>query len=113
MYTIINSLIANIKPITAEYSADALSHLIDLEKIADEYNSYNRINTRYSNITEIDGITDKIISNVENDFYMDDDIYDTVNANKVINAVYDIYSAFEEWTEEMSSNSYSVSFWNA
>ena len=37
MYTLINSLIASVKPITAKYSADALSRLVVLEKIADDY----------------------------------------------------------------------------
>lgn len=113
MYTLINSLIASIKTTTAKYSADALSRLIDLEKITDDYNSYNRIDTRYSDMTEIDEITDSLISDVENDFYTDSGIYDSVNADIVINVVYDIFTAFEEWTDEMSDNSHSVSFWNA
>lgn len=112
MYNIINALIASIKPITAEYSADALSQLTDLEKIADDYESYNRIDTRYSVICEIDEITDSLIGDVENDFYTTDGIYDSSNADKVINAVYDIYSAFASWTDEIASNSHSVSFWN-
>lgn len=112
MYTLINSLIASVKSITAKYSADALSRLIDLEKIADDYNSYNRINTRYSDITEIDEITDSLISDVENDFYTDNGIYDKENADIVINVVYNIFSAFNAWTDEMSDNSHSVSFWN-
>ena len=113
MYNIINSLIASIKTITAEYSADALSRLVDLEKIEDDYNSYNRIDTRYSDMAEIDEITDSLISDIENDFYTDDNVYDESSANKVINVVYDIFSAFTEWTDEMSYNSHSVSFWNA
>ena len=113
MYALINSLIASIKTTTAEYSASALSRLIDLEKIADDYESYNRIDTRYSDISEIDEITDSIISDIENDFYTDDGIYDESKADMVINAVYDIFSAFEEWTNEMSDNSHSVSYWNA
>ena len=113
MYSLINSLIASVKPTTAKYSADALSRLIDLEKIADDYNSYNRIDTRYSDIVEIDEITDSLISDVENDFYTDSGIYDNVNADKVINVIYDIFSAFSEWTDEMNNNSHSVSFWNA
>ena len=113
MYNIINALISSIKTITAEYSVDAFSRLTDLEKIADDYNSYNRIDTRYSDIVEIDEITDSIISDIENDFYADNGIYDEINANKVINVVYDIYTAFSEWTDEMSDNSHSTSFWNA
>ena len=113
MYTLINSLIASIKTTTAKYSVDALSRLIDLEKIADEYEAYSRMNTRYSDITEIDEITDSIISDVENDFYTDNGIYDKINADMVINAVYDIFTAFENWTDEMSENSHSISFWNA
>ena len=113
MYTLINSLIASVKPITAEYSADALSRLTDLEKIADEYQSYDSMNTRYSDISEIDEITDSLISDVENDFYADNGIYDKINADMVINAVYDIFTAFENWTDELSENSHSVSFWNA
>lgn len=113
MYSLINSLIASIKTTTAKYSASALSRLIDLEKITDDYNSYNRIDTRYSDMTEIDEITDSLISDVENDFYTDSGIYDSVNADIVINVVYDIFTAFEEWTDEMSDNSHSVSFWNA
>ena len=91
MYTLINSLIASIKPTTAKYSVDALSRLIDLEKIADDYNAYNRMNTRYSDISEIDAITDSIISDIENDFYADNGIYDNVNAGMVINVIYDIF----------------------
>ena len=113
MYTLINSLIASVKPMTAKYSADALSRLVDLEKIADDYESYNRIDTRYSDMAEIDEITDSLISDIENDFYTDNDVYDESKADMVINAVYDIFSAFEEWTDEMSNNSHSVSFWNA
>ena len=113
MYSLINSLIASIKTTTAKYSVDALSRLVDLEKIADEYESYSRMNTRYSDIDEIDEITDNIISDVENDFYSDNGIYDNVNANIVINVVYDIFTAFSEWTDDISSNSHSVSFWNA
>lgn len=112
MYNIINFLIANIKPITAEYSIDAFNRLVELETIANEYESYNRINTRYSNMPEIDEITDKLISDIENDFYTDSGIYDNANAEKVTNAVYDIYSAFEQWTDEMADNAHSVSFWN-
>ena len=110
MYNTINAFIASIKPVTAEYSADALSRLTDLEKIADDYESYARIDTRYNNMTEIDEITDKIISDVENDFYTNG-IYDEANADKVINAMYDIYSAFASWTDEMAENSHSISFW--
>ena len=113
MYSLINSLIASIKTTTAKYSASALSRLVDLEKIADDYNSYNRIDTRYSDISEIDEITDSIISDIENDFYADNGIYDNINADMVINTVYDIFTAFSEWTDEMSNNSHSVSFWNA
>lgn len=113
MYTLINSLIASIKPTTAKYSVDAFSRLVDLERIADDYNSYDSINTRYSDITEIDEITDIIISDVENDFYSDNGIYDNVNADKVINVIYDIFTAFSEWTDELSENSHSTSFWNA
>lgn len=113
MYTLINSLIASVKSTTAKYSADALSRLIDLEKIADDYDAYNRINTRYSDIDEIDEITDSLISDVENDFYTDDNVYDESSADMVINVIYDIFSAFEEWTDDMSSNSHSVSYWNA
>ena len=112
MYTLINSLIASIKPTTAEYSADALSRLIDLEKIADDYESYNRIDTRYSDMAEIDEITDSLISDIENDFYTDDNVYDKSNADMIINVVYDIFTAFANWTDEMSNNSHSVSFWN-
>lgn len=113
MYTLINSLIASVKTTTAKYSASALSRLVDLEKIADDYESYNRIDTRYSDMTEIDEITDSLISDVENDFYTDDSVYDESSADMVINTVYDIFSAFEEWTDDMSSNSHSVSYWNA
>ena len=113
MYNIIIALIASIKPITAEYSADGMSRLTDLEKIADDYESYNRIDTRYSDMSEIDEITDSLISDVENDFYTDNGIYDNVNADMVINVIYDIFSSFENWTDEMSNNSHSVSFWNA
>ena len=112
MYALINSLIASIKPITAKYSADALSRLIDLEKIADEYNFYDSINTRYSDIVEIDEITDSFISDVENDFYTDECIYDKSKADMVINVIYDIFTAFNEWTDEMTNNSHSISFWN-
>lgn len=113
MYTLINSLIASVKTITAKYSADALSRLVDLEKIADDYNSYDSIDTRYSDISVIDEITDSLISDVENDFYTDNNVYDNENADKVINVIYDIFTAFSEWTDEMSNNSHSVSFWNA
>ena len=113
MYTLINSLIASVKPITANYSADAFSRLTDLEKIADDYESYNRIDTRYSDMTEIDEITDSLISDVENDFYADDGTYNKSSADMVINVIYDIFSAFEEWTDDMSSNRHSVSYWNA
>ena len=113
MYSLINSLIASVKPTTAKYSADALSRLVDLEKIADDYESYNRIDTRYSDMDEIDEITDSLISDIENDFYTDNDVYDESKADMVINVVYDIFSAFEEWTDDMSSNSHSVSYWNA
>ena len=113
MYTLINSLIASVKPITAEYSADALSRLVDLEKVADDYQSYDSIDTRYSDMTEIDEITDSLISDIENDFYTDECIYDKSNADMVINTVYDIFSAFVNWTDEMSNNSHSVSYWNA
>ena len=113
MYTLINSLIASIKTTTAKYSVDALSRLVDLEKIADDYNSYDSIDTRYSDMDEIDEITDSLISDVENDFYTDNGIYDKSNADMVINVIYDIFSAFEEWTDDMSNNSHSISFWNA
>lgn len=112
MYTLINSLIASIKPVTAEYSIDAFNRLVELEKAADEYEGYDSINTRYSDMSEIDDITDEFIADVENDFYTDSGIYDSAKADKVINAVYDIYSAFEQWTDEMTGNKYSVSFWN-
>lgn len=112
MYTLINSLIASIKPTTAKYSANAFSRLVDLENIADDYNSYDSIDTRYNNISEIDEITDNLISDIENDFYADNGIYDDVNADMVINVIYDIFTAFSEWTEELSNNSHSVSFWN-
>lgn len=113
MYTLINSLIASVKPITAKYSASALSRLVDLENIANDYNSYNRIDTRYSDIVEIDEITDSLISDIENDFYADNGIYDKINADMVINVIYDIFTAFSEWTDDISSNSHSISFWNA
>ena len=113
MYTLINSLIASVKTTTAKYSADAFSRLTDLEKIADDYQSYDSIDTRYSDIDEIDEITDSLISDIENDFYTDENVYDKSNADMVINVVYDIFTAFEEWTDDMSSNSHSVSYWNA
>lgn len=113
MYALINSLIASVKPTTAEYSADALSRLIDLEKIADDYESYNRIDTRYSDMTEIDEITDSLIADVENDFYTAEGVYDKSTADMVINVVYDIFTAFANWTDDMSNNSHSTSFWNA
>ena len=113
MYTLINSLIASVKPTTADYSASALSRLVDLEKIADDYQSYDSIDTRYSDMIEIDEITDSLIGDIENDFYTDNGIYDKSNADMVINVVYDIFTAFEEWTDDMSSNSHSVSYWNA
>ena len=113
MHALINSLIASIKPTTAEYSVDALSRLVDLEKIADDYNAYDSMNTRYSDISAIDEITDNFISDVENDFYADNGIYDVENADKVINVICDIFTAFAEWTDEMSDNSHSMSFWNA
>lgn len=113
MYTLINSLIASVKPITADYSASALSRLVDLEKIADDYESYNRIDTRYSDMSEIDEITDSLISDIENDFYTDDGVYNKSSADIVINVVYDIFSAFEEWTDDMSNNTHSTSYWNA
>lgn len=112
MYLLINSLIASIKTTTAKYSVYAFSRLVDLEKIADDYNSYNRIDTRYSAIAEIDEITDSLISDIENDFYTDTGIYDKSSAAMVINVVYDIFLAFTEWTDAMSDNSHSVSFWN-
>ena len=65
MYNIIIALIASIKPIMADYSADGLSRLIDLEKIADDYELYNRIDTRYSDMAEIDTITDSLIIDVQ------------------------------------------------
>ena len=113
MYSLINSLIASVKPTTAKYSANAFSRLTDLEKIADDYNAYDSMNTRYSDIVEIDEITDSLISDIENDFYADDGIYDESKADMVINVVYDIFTAFEEWTDDMSNNSHSVSYWNA
>ena len=113
MYTLINSLIASVKPTTAKYSADAFSRLTDLEKIADDYQSYDSIDTRYSDIDEIDEITDSLISDIENDFYTDECIYDESSADMVINVVYDIFTAFEEWTDDMSNNSHSTSYWNA
>lgn len=113
MYTLINSLIAIIKTTTAEYSVDALSRLVDLEKIADDYESYDRIDTRYSNMIEIDEIIDNLISDIENDFYTNDGIYNKSKADMVINVVCDIFTAFAEWTDKMSDNSHSTSFWNA
>lgn len=113
MYTLINSLIASIKPVTAEYSPDAFSRLVDLEKIADDYESYDRIDTRYSDMSEIDEITDSFIADVENDFYTAEGVYDKSTADMVINTVYDIFTAFASWTDDISSNRRSVSFWNA
>lgn len=113
MYNIIIALIASIKPIMAEYSADGLSRLTDLEKIADDYNLYNRIDTRYSNIAEIDKITDSLIIDIEYNFYTDEGIYDKSSAVMAINVIYDIFTAFSNWTDEMSNNRHSMSFWNA
>ena len=113
MYTLINSLIASVKPTTAEYSADALRRLVDLEKIADDYESYNRIDTRYSDMANIDKITDSLIIDIQYNFYTDEGIYDQSSAVMAINAVYDIFTAFSNWTYEMSNNSHSISDWNA
>lgn len=113
MYNIIIALIASIKPIIAEYSADALSRLVDLEKIADDYELYNRIDTRYNNMADIDKITDSLIIDIQYNFYTDDGIYDKSSAVMAINAVYDIFTAFNNWTDEMSNNSHSISDWNA
>ena len=113
MYNIINALIASIKPTTAKYSADALSRLNELEKIADNYESYNRIDTRYSDMANIDAITDSLIIDIQYNFYTDDGIYDKSSAVMAINAVYDIFTAFSNWTYEMSNNSHSISDWNA
>lgn len=113
MYNIINALIASIKPTTAKYSADALSRLNELEKIADNYESYNRINTRYDDMANIDSITDNLIINIQYDFYTDEGIYDKSSAVMAINTIYDIFTAFSNWTYELSHNSHSVSFWNA
>ena len=113
MYNIINALIASIKPTTAKYSADALSRLNELEKIADNYESYNRIDTRYSDMANIDAITDSLIIDIQYNFYTDDGIYDKSSAVTAINAVYDIFTAFSNWTYEMSNNSHSISDWNA
>lgn len=113
MYNTINALIASVKPVTAEYSPNALSRFIDLEKIADEYASYDYIDTRYSAMSEIDEITDSLIADIENDFYTAENVYDKSAADMVINTVYDIFTAFATWTDEMTSNSHSVSFWNA
>lgn len=113
MYNIIIALIASIKPITAEYSADGLSRLIDLEKIADDYELYNRIDTRYNDMANIDSITDSLIIDVQYNFYTDDGIYDKSSAVMAINAIYDIFTAFSNWTYELSNNSHSISDWNA
>ena len=113
MYNIIIALIASIKPMMADYSADGLSRLIDLEKIADNYESYNRIDTRYSDMANIDSITDSLIIDIQYNFYTDAGIYDKSSAVMAINAIYDIYTAFNNWTDEMSNNSHSVSDWNA
>lgn len=113
MYNIIIALIASIKPMMAEYSADGLSRLIDLEKIADDYNSYNRKDTRYSDMANIDSITDSLIIDIQYNFYTDEGIYDKSSAVMAINAIYDIFTAFNNWTDEMSNNSHSISDWNA
>ena len=113
MYNIIIALIASIKPMMADYSADGLSRLIELEKIADNYESYNRIDTRYSDMANIDSITDSLIIDIEYNFYTDDGIYDKSSAVMAINTVYDIFTAFENWTDEMSNNRHSISYWNA
>ena len=113
MYTLINSLIASIKPIAAEYSADAFSRLTELEKIADNYESYNRIDTRYSDMANIDSITDSLIIDIQYNFYTDEGIYDKSSAVMAINTIYDIFTAFSNWTYEMSNNSHSISDWNA
>ena len=113
MYNIIIALIASIKPIAEKYSADASSRLIDLEKIADNYESYNRIDIRYSDMANIDSITDSLIIDIQYNFYTDDGIYDKSSAVMAINAVYDIFTAFSNWTYEMSHNSHSVSDLNA
>ena len=97
----------------ADYSADGLSRLIDLEKIADDYELYNRIDTRYSDMAEIDTITDSLIIDVQYNFYTDGGVYDKSSAVMAINAVYDIFTAFNNWTDEMSNNSHSISDWNA
>ena len=113
MYNIIIALIANIKPMMAEYSADGLSRLIDLEKIADNYELYSRTDTRYSDMANIDSITDSLIIDIQYNFYTDAGIYDKSSAVMAINAVYDIYTAFNNWTYELSNNSHSISDWNA
>ena len=113
MYNIIIALIASIKPVTAEYSADGLSRLTDLEKIADDYELYNRKDTRYSDMANIDSITDSLIIDIQYNFYTDEGIYDKSSAVMAINAVYDIFTAFSNWTYEMSNNSHSMSDWNA
>lgn len=113
MYNIIIALIANIKPIAEKYSDDALARLIELEKIADSYESYNRIDTRYSDMANIDSITDSLIIDIQYNFYTDDGIYDKSSAVMAINAVYDIFTAFSNWTYEMSNNSHSISDLNA
>ena len=113
MYNIINALIASIKPIIADYSADGLSRLIDLEKIADDYELYSRTDTRYSDMANIDTITDSLIIDVQYNFYTDDGIYDKSSAVMAINTVYDIFTAFSNWTYELSHNSHSISDWNA
>ena len=113
MYNIIIALIASIKPMMADYSADGLSRLIELEKIADNYESYNRIDTRYSDMANIDSITDSLIIDIQYNFYTDDGIYNKSSAVMAINAVYDIFTAFNNWTDEMSNNSHSISDWNA
>ena len=112
MYNIIIALIASIKHMAAEYSADALSRLNELEKIADNYESYNRKDTRYSDMANIDRITDSLIIDIQYNFYTDGGIYDKSSAVMAINTVYDIFTAFSNWTYEMSNNSHSVSDWN-
>ena len=113
MYNIIIALIANIKPIAAKYSDDALSRLIDLEKIADDYELYNRKDTRYSDMANIDKITDSLIIDIQYNFYTDAGIYDKSSAVMAINTIYDIFTAFSNWTYELSHNSHSMSDWNA
>ena len=106
MYNSIIDLLTKAYHIAINFDTDMIDRLKKLEDIANDYVLNEKMNTEYSCIDTIEDIIGLIISDIENDFYTDEQIYEQNMAELAEEIIYEILNAFSIWGDEIVHNSY-------